>query len=58
MNTALYQPAPEPKSSPLLVADRLLSVARDAERAGLPATATRIVKLAMAVCDHKPKRLS
>jgi len=40
--------------SPLMLADRLLTLAEDAERAGLHRPALRLVKLAYAVCDEKP----
>ncbi len=40
--------------SPLMLADRLLSLAEDAERAGLHRPAERLLWLAYAVCDEKP----
>jgi hypothetical protein len=40
--------------SPLMLADRLLALAEDADRAGLHRPALRLVKLAYAVCDEKP----
>lgn len=58
MTPALQSPSAEPRPSPLLLADRLLTLAQDAERAGLPVAATRLVKLAFQVCDQKPRRLS
>jgi hypothetical protein len=60
MSIALHQPPIEcgPITSPLLLADRLLTLAQDAERAGLPVAATRLLELAFQVCDQKPKRLS
>jgi hypothetical protein len=58
MSNVLHQAAPSPQTSPLMLADRLLTLARDAERAGLPVAATRLVKLAFDVCDQKPKRFS
>jgi hypothetical protein len=58
MSTVLRQTPPSPETSPLMLADRLLTLARDAERAGLPVAATRLVKLAFDVCDLKPKRFS
>lgn len=36
----------------LVLSDRLITLAEDAERAGLPATATRLVRLACAVLDE------
>ena len=56
MTIAVQGTRPDPQPSPLMLADRLLTLARDAERAGLPTAATRLVKLAYAVCDQKPKR--
>jgi hypothetical protein len=58
MSTTLQQAEPKPRTSPLMLADRLLTLARDADRAGLPVAATRLVKLAFDVCDQKPKRFS
>ena len=40
--------------SPLMLADRLLSLAQDADRAGFFKPAARLLKLAYAVCDEKP----
>ncbi len=40
--------------SPLVLADRLLSLAQDADRAGFFKPAERLLKLAYAVCDEKP----
>jgi hypothetical protein len=40
--------------SPLMLADRLLSLAQDADRAGFFKPAERLLKLAYAVCDEKP----
>jgi hypothetical protein len=58
MSTVSHQTSSSPETSPLMLADRLLTLARDAERAGLPVAATRLVKLAFDVCDQKPKRFS
>jgi hypothetical protein len=44
--------------SPLMLADRLLSLAQDAERAGFFKPAERLLKLAYAVCDEKPLPLA
>ena len=41
--------------SPLLLSDRLIALAEDAARAGLPATADRLVRLASTVFDE-PRR--
>ncbi len=40
--------------SPLMLADRLLSLAQDADRAGMAKPAQRLLKLAYAVCNEKP----
>ena len=40
--------------SPLMLADRLLTLAEDAERAGLHRPAERLLRLAYAVYDEKP----
>lgn len=40
--------------SPLVLADRLLSLAQDADRAGLARPAARLVRLAYAICGEKP----
>jgi hypothetical protein len=58
MSSVPHQTSSSPETSPLMLADRLLTLARDAERAGLPVAATRLVKLAFDVCDQKPKRFS
>ena len=42
--------------SPLMLADRLLSLAEDAERSGLHRPAERLLRLAYAVYDEKPAR--
>lgn len=38
--------------SPLVLVDRLISLARDADRAGHGRTASRLVELAHVVCDE------
>jgi hypothetical protein len=40
--------------SPLVLADRLLSLAQDADRAGFARPAERMLKLAYAVWNEKP----
>ena len=42
--------------SPLMLADRLLTLAKDADRAGLRRPAQRLLKLAYDVYDEKPGR--
>lgn len=41
--------------SPLVLSDRLIALARDADRAGYLATAERLVSLACSVFDEAPK---
>ena len=41
--------------SPLLLSNQLLLLAEDAHRAGLPQSATRVLRLARTVCDHHPR---
>ncbi len=45
---------PTPRVSPLLLADRMLFLAEQAERAGLADTAGRLVALAHTVFDERP----
>ncbi|MDD2859968.1 MAG: hypothetical protein PHI71_02715 [Acidiphilium sp.] len=45
----------EPIVSPLILTDRLISLAQDAERAGLPVMANRLVRLALRACKPPPK---
>ncbi|MCF3948787.1 hypothetical protein AiwAL_14570 [Acidiphilium sp. AL] len=42
--------------SPLILTDRLISLAQDAERAGLPFMANRLVRLALRACRPPPRR--
>lgn len=42
--------------SPLVLSDRLISLARDADRAGFTGTAEQLVTLACAVFDEEPGR--
>ncbi len=46
-------PLPNPVPSPLVLCDRLLSLAQDADRAGCAVTAERLLHLAHAVLDEK-----
>jgi hypothetical protein len=43
-----------PRPSPLLLCDRLLSLAQDADRAGCAVTAEHLFHLAHAVFDERP----
>ena len=49
----LIQPT-EPHLSPLILADRLLTLAQDADRAGLPRPAERLLRVAYAMLNEKP----
>lgn len=40
--------------SPLVLADRLLTLAQDADRAGFARPAERLLKLAYSLCDEQP----
>lgn len=53
MSTTTAQAADRPPS-PLVLADRLLTLAQDADRAGLVRTAGRLVRLASTVLDERP----
>ncbi len=46
--------APKPVPSPLMLCDRLLSLAEDADRAGCSYTAQHLLKLAFKVCEERP----
>jgi len=53
-------PAPQvaisamPVRSPLMLADRMITLAQDADRAGYAKTASRLVRLACKVLDRQP----
>jgi hypothetical protein len=49
-------PATAPPPSPLVLADRLLSLAEEADRAGLVQTASRLVRVALKVLDERPAK--
>ncbi|HTZ70128.1 MAG TPA: hypothetical protein VMB71_05700 [Acetobacteraceae bacterium] len=40
--------------SPLVLADRLLTLAQDADRAGFSRPAERLLRLAYAMCNERP----
>jgi hypothetical protein len=46
---------PTPKTSPLLICDRLLALAQDADRAGCSVTAEHLFHLAHTVLDERPR---
>lgn len=41
--------------SPLMLSHQLLSLADEAHRAGMPASATRLLRLAHSVCSDRPR---
>jgi len=41
--------------SPLVLADRLIALAEDADRAGLRKAAGHIIRLAERVCEERPR---
>ena len=43
-----------PQVSPLVLADRRLTWAQDADRAGFSRPAERLLKLAYAICNERP----
>ncbi len=49
------RPLPPPVS-PLVLADRLIALARDADLAGYTDSASRLVGMALAVFDETPQR--
>ncbi|MGC8475764.1 MAG: hypothetical protein ACP5NP_05360 [Acetobacteraceae bacterium] len=52
LNLANPMPRPQQPATALILSDRLIALAEDAERAGLPATASRLVRLACSVLDE------
>ncbi len=52
MSTALLGPAPG--ISPLMLSDRLITLAEDADRAGHADAATMLIRLAHSVLDNSP----
>jgi hypothetical protein len=48
----LREPPPTPQSSPLVLCDRLLTLAKDADRAGFAITAEHLVHLAHSVFEE------
>ena len=53
-NLEVATPSPMP-ISPLMLADRLIALAQDADRAGYLDSATRLLGLAYAVFDEQPR---
>jgi len=47
---------PRPVFSELMLSDRLIALAEDADRAGYTATAERLVTLACSVFDEAPRK--
>jgi len=58
MSTMLLLPhrgnAPPPSPSPLMLCDRLLTLAQEADRAGYAVTAEHLLELVETVFDEKP----
>ncbi len=54
LHLAPPEPAVPAAPTPLMLSDRLISLAEAAEHAGLRATATRLVRLACTVLDEAP----
>lgn len=52
----MMEPNPSTQVSPLVLADRLLALAEDADRAGLRRAASRLIRLAERVCEERPRR--
>ena len=52
LHLRLPEPPVAPAPTPLILSDRLIRLAEEAERAGLPTTAIRLVRLACAVFDE------
>jgi hypothetical protein len=50
------EPNPSIQVSPLVLADRLIALAEDADRAGLRKSASRLLRLAERVCEDRPRR--
>lgn len=54
LRLALPVPASPPPASPLVLCDRLISLAEDADRAGFKTTAAHLVELIEEMFDEKP----
>lgn len=54
--TSPAESCPAPLSSPLVISDRLLELAENADRAGYRYTAERLVRLAYHVFDEASRR--
>lgn len=52
LHLAPAAPPVSPAPTALMLSDRLIRLAEDADRAGLPATAGRLVRLASAVLEE------
>lgn len=46
--------SPSDRFSPLVLIDRLIALAEQADRAGMAAAAGRLLRLAYVVCDDQP----
>ncbi len=54
--TLIPADSPRPQVSPLVLSDRLITLALDADRAGYTGTAERLLTLACAVFDEAPRQ--
>jgi hypothetical protein len=51
-----FEPSRQPAISELILSDRLIALAEDADRAGYTDTAERLVTLACSVFDEAPSK--
>ena len=56
LHAAATLATPKPSVSELILSDRLIALAQDADRAGFTDTAEHLVNLACAVFDEAPKK--
>jgi hypothetical protein len=54
-STFRYSDARAENVSPLMLSHELLSLAEEAHRAGMPQSATRLLRLAHTVCNDRPR---
>ncbi len=57
MHQTTHPTAPVAEVSPLVLSDRLITLAEAADRAGFTATAEQLVTLACSVFDEAPHRM-
>jgi hypothetical protein len=56
LRTSTPEPSMHPQCSDLVLSDRLIALAEDADRAGYTDTAEMLVNLACSVFDEAPKK--